>query len=60
MCAIAKKIGISRHTVKRYLDPNFSATHGKYGSYQGGPLTPHHNKINDLLKKMVILDLLLL
>ncbi len=49
--AIARETGLSRKTVKRYLDPNVSAVHGLYGTYSGGPLTPFHNDINKLLSK---------
>lgn len=49
--AIARETGISRHTVRRYLDPNISAVHGAYGTYSGGPLTLFHDVINELLSK---------
>jgi transposase len=49
--AIARETGLSRHTVKRYLDTNVSPVHGAYGTYSGGPLTPFHDDINKLLSK---------
>jgi hypothetical protein len=49
--AISKETGISRRTVKRYLDKNVSPIHGLYGKRKGGRLTPFHEEINQLLSK---------
>lgn len=51
IAAIARETGLSRHTVKIYLDPNVSAVHGLYGTSSSGPLTPYHDDINKLLFK---------
>jgi transposase len=47
--AIARETGLSRHTVRRYLDPNVSAVHGLYGTSSSGPLAPFHDDIRELL-----------
>lgn len=49
--AISKETGLSRRTVKRYLDKNVSPTHALYGKRKGGPLKPFHEEINQLLSK---------
>lgn len=49
--AIARETGLSRHTVKKYLDQNVSTIHGSYGTSRSGPLAPFHEDINKLLNK---------
>jgi len=48
--AIARETGLTRKTVKRYLDPNTSAVHAAYGTTRKSPLTPFHELIDELLE----------
>lgn len=49
--AIAKELGISRPTVKRYLDENASAVNAGYGVKRKSILDPFIHEINELIDK---------
>nr|WP_275051673.1 ISL3 family transposase [Clostridium manihotivorum] len=48
---ISRETGISRQTVRRYLDSNACAVHGTFGISKKSPLSPFHSIIDDLLTK---------
>lgn len=49
--AISRETGLSRQTIRRYLNPNTSAVHGSYGTSRDSNLNPFHSKIDALITK---------
>jgi hypothetical protein len=42
---IARKTGIDRGTVRRYLSPSFTAVNGQYGKHREGKLAPYRDTV---------------
>ncbi|QSZ28432.1 ISL3 family transposase [Aceticella autotrophica] len=49
--AIAREIGIDKHTVNKYLDPNYSAVHASYGIKKPGKLSLFIDEINRYIEQ---------
>jgi transposase/predicted transcriptional regulator len=45
ICAITRKTGINRGTVRRYLSPSFVAVNGQYGKHREGKLEPYRDTV---------------
>lgn len=48
---IAKKLGISYRTVKRYLSPEFNPVHGLYNTTKNSKIKLYADTINEMLEK---------
>ncbi|WP_373265000.1 helix-turn-helix domain-containing protein [Hungatella hathewayi] len=51
--AIAKEVGISYSTVKRYQTPGFTPVHGKYNTTAGSKIKPYAEQIKQMLKENI-------
>ncbi len=48
---IARKVGLCRQTVKKYMDTNFQIEHAALGSKRGSILIAYHEEIHTLFEK---------